>query len=347
MKKRLLLLMTTLALLFAAAGLMILAHRTPFQPEMIEGCTFAEMHHKSTGQMVHLNSEYDLNNLVSLLVHAEPMDGKADCPFSAELSLHLADGKTLRLQVATDDCSVYQINGQDYRYGRNLVSSPESNPDSSVLFTLFNMDAQGNFAEDHAFPNAWTFGRAPLYREPGDTEPLAVLPRGVRVLWLSTTQDYAFAHIEAVVNGETVQGYVPWLNVQAQTTGTETECALVYLKSEMGWTQAELDDCQMHAPMLAQRYQFCCVSVISKLYPHWRYEVWVDYLTGCGLHDIQTPFTGSLAPDEKTIRETLRSGRLTTADEVQAYFLTCYGPQESWSPALAEWVEYECAQLAP
>lgn len=345
MKKCLLLLMMTLVLLGVgwAGGL---ADDAPFQPEMIEGCTFAEIHHRATGQLVHLNSEYDLNDLVSLLVCAEKLETPADCPFDAELTLILADGEQLRLQIATDDCSVYRVNGRDYRYGRNLVSEPASSPDSSVLFTIFNMDAQGNFAEDHPTPNAWTFGQAPLYMNTADAEPVAVLPGGVRVLWLSTTADFAFGRIATVMNGEQVQGYVPWLNLSAYNTGTEAEHALADLQTELGWTQEELDDCQMYVPMIAQRHQFCCVTVLSKRYPQWRYDVWVDYLDDCGLHDIQTPFTGSLTPDEKAIRNTLRSGTLKTADEVQQYFLTCYGPQESWSAPLAEWVERECAQLA-
>ncbi len=101
----------------------------------------------------------------------------------------------------------------------------------------------------------------------------------------------------------------------------------------------------MYVPMTALRNQFCCVSVMSKMYPQWRYDVWVDYLAGCGLHDIQTPFTGSLTPDEKAVRDTLHSGTLETAEEVYQYFLTCYGSQESWSAALAEWAARECAQL--
>ena len=340
MMRRLLLLMMTLALLAGQAS--GLAEDTPFRPEMIEGCTFAEIYHRATGQTVHLNSEYDLNDLTSLLVCAEETD-TADCPFDAELALHLADGKTLRLQVATDDCSVYRVNGRDYRYGRNLVSDPAS----SVLFTIFNMDAAGNFAEDHYAPNAWTFGDAPLYRNPGDAEPMAILPGGVRVLWLSTTQDYAFGRIEAVVNDKLVQGYVPWLNLQAYNTGTERELALRYLQSELGWTQAELDECQMYVPMTAQRNQFCCVTVISRRYPQWRYDVWLDYLSGGGLHDIRTPFIGSLSPDERAVRDMLRSGELQTAEAIHACFLDCYGPEEGWSAALAEWVAYECRRLAP
>jgi len=346
MKKRLLLQMMIPVLLFAAAWVIQMACRTPFQPEMIEGCTFAELHHKSTGQMIHLTSEYDMDNLASMLVHAEEMEDRTNCPFDAELTLILADEEQLRLKIATDDCSVYRVNGRDYRYGRNYVSDPESSPDSSVLFTLFDMDTQGNYAEDHPAPNAWTFGQAPLYLSPADTEPVAVLPGGIRVLWLSTTADYAFGRIETVVNGVRVQGYVPWLDLQAYNTGTEAEHALAYLQTELGWTQEELDACQMYVPMTAQRHQFSCVTVMSKMYPHWRYDVWVDYLDGCGLHDIQTPFTGSLGPDEKAIRNTLCSGTLKTADEVHQYFLTCYGPQESWSAALAEWVARECAQLA-
>lgn len=341
--KRLLLLMMTLALLAGRAR--GLADDAPFHPEMLEGCTFAELHHRATGQTVHLNSEYDLRCMTDLLVCAEEAD-TADCPFGAELALRLADGKTLLLQIATDDCSVYRVNGRNYRYGRNLVSDPASSPDSSVLFTIFNMDVRGNFAEDHHAANAWTFGDAPLYLTLEDPEPMAILPGGVRVLWLSTTQVFTFGCIEAMVNGKLMMGYVPWLNLSAFNTGTESDWALTYLCRDMGWTQEEMDECQMYVPMTAQRNQFCCVTVISRSNPQWRYDVWVDYLSGCGLHDIQTPFTGSLSPDEKVIRDMLRSGCLTTAEEVRAYFLDCYGTEEGWSLALAEWAAYECQRLA-
>ena len=346
MKKRLLLLMMTLALLFAAAWVIELAAPAPFQPEMLEGCTFAEMHHKATGQTVHLNSEYDLRCMTDLLVSAEEMSGRADCPFDAELSLHLADGKTIHLQIATDDCSVYRIGRRDYRYGRNLVSDPASSPDSSVLFNIFNMDARGNFAEDYHAANAWTFGDAPMYRNPGDAEPMAILPATTKVLWLSTTQDYAYGCVEAMLNGQLTLGFVPWLNLQASTTGTERDWALTYLQRDMGWTQADLDACRMSAPMLALRNQFCCVSVISQSHPSWRYEVWLDYLNGGGLHDIQTPFTGSLSPNEYDVRWALRRAGLQTAEEVRQFFAAQYGPEESWSAALAEWAAYECQRLA-
>ena len=199
-----------------------------------------------------------------------------------------------------------------------------------------------------SFPggNAWCIGDAPLYREPGDTKTMAILPAVTRVLWLASTEDYAYGCVEAMLNGEMVMGYVPWLDLQGCSTGTERAWALTYLKRDMGWTQEELDAYRMSAPMLAQRNQFACVSVISGTYPRWRYDVWVDYLNGGGLHDIQTPFTGSLKADEAAVRNMLRSGRLTTAEEVRAYFLSCYGPEESWSPALAEWVADECAKLA-
>lgn len=199
-----------------------------------------------------------------------------------------------------------------------------------------------------SFPdgNAWCLGDAPLYREPGNTEPIIVLPATTRVLWLSSTEDYAYGCVEAMLNGRMMLGYLPWLNLQAYSTGMEGDWALTYLKRDMGWTQKELDACQMSAPMLVQRHQFCYVSVISQAHPAWCYEVWLDYLNGGGLHDIQTPFTGSLKPDEAAVRNMLRSGVLTTAEEVRAYFLSCYGPEEGWSPALAEWVAYECQRLA-
>ena len=281
------------------AGMLLLAtvcaaSESQFRPEMLAEIDLAKLICGEGGGVV-IGDEYTLEELSQMLTSVQE-DGymTADCPFDAVLELHLADGQEISLEIATDTCCVYRVDGWDYSYGRHVVSGDESNPDNEMLFNLFSMDTKGNFAEHHRAANAWTFGRAPLYRTPGDAEPIAVLPPSTLVVWRSTTADYAFGYIEAVLNGEYVQGYAPWLSLSARNTGTEADQALLYLQTEMGWTQEELEACQMYVPMMAQRNQFCCVTVMSRLHPQWRYDVWVDYLTGCGLHDIQTPLPAAL-----------------------------------------------------
>lgn len=192
---------------------------------------------------------------------------------------------------------------------------------------------------------AYVSGDTLLYREPASQTPFAEIPSGARVRWISTTADYAFGYIEAEVAGKTVRAYAPWLSLNISNDGTEADQAMDYLRTTVGWTQAEIEEYQMYIPAYYMRYQFVNVEVRSETHPEWRYYIWLDKLNG-GLHDIQSPFTGEAHnTPEKTIRDTLRSGALSTAEAVQAYFINCYGPMESWSPALAEWVEIECGNL--
>lgn len=184
-----------------------------------------------------------------------------------------------------------------------------------------------------------------LYREPASPTPFAEIPSGARVRWISTTADYAFGYVEAAVDGKTVRAYAPWLSLNITNDGTESDQAMEYLRTAVGWTDAEIAEYQLYTPAYYMRHQFVNVEVRSKLHPEWRYYIWLDKLNG-GLHDIQSPFTGEVQnATEKTIRDALRSGIFTTAEAVKAYFVNCCGPEESWSAALAEWVEIECGRL--
>lgn len=184
-----------------------------------------------------------------------------------------------------------------------------------------------------------------LYREPDSPSPFAEIPSGARVRWISTTADYAFGYIEAVVEGKTVRAYAPWLSLNIASDGTESDQAMEYLRAAVGWTDAEIDEYQMYTPAHYMRHQFVNVEVRSKTHPQWRYYIWLDKLNG-GLHDIQSPFTGEMQnAAEKPLRDTLHSGTLTTKEAVKACFVNCYGPEESWSAALAEWVEIECGKI--
>lgn len=169
--------------------------------------------------------------------------------------------------------------------------------------------------------------------------PVAALGEGAanpvdwRILGTDTMENMLIALIEAA-DGERVL----YVHTHDITTNTYTTRRTAPLPED-----AELEAAQMYAPMLAMRNQFCCVSVISKLHPQWRYDVWVDYLRGGELHDIQSPFIGAVNADEAAVRDTLRSGTLKTAGEIRRFFQESYGPEESWSAALLEWAETECA----
>ena len=81
-----------------------------------------------------------INTLVELLTNAEDLGGEvAGCPFGATLEVHLADGSRITLEIATDSCCVYRVDGRDYQYARNLWDPYEGSPDSSVLLEVFDL----------------------------------------------------------------------------------------------------------------------------------------------------------------------------------------------------------------
>lgn len=189
--------------------------------------------------------------------------------------------------------------------------------------------------------DAYVSGSTELYRTPDSPEPFATIPAGTHVRWISTTADYAFGEVVAEVNGKSVRAYAPWLALNIASDNTESDQAMEYLRTEVGWSEEEIGEYQMHAPARYMRGQFVNVEVRSKTHPQFVYYIWLDKLNG-GLHDIQSPFSGTLHnAEEKEIRERLRQGDFASAEEVGLYFFTCYGPQEGWSPALKEWISIE------
>lgn len=115
------------------------AGETWFRPEMIRGCTFAELAFpETTGSMIAFDDDESLAALEELLVNAEDKGGMvAGCPFTATLTLYLADDREIQLQIATDSCCVYRVDGRDYAYARHLWDDDDGSPDNSVLFGLF------------------------------------------------------------------------------------------------------------------------------------------------------------------------------------------------------------------
>lgn len=81
-----------------------------------------------------------LEPLAVMLASAEDKGGPVSgCPFTATLTLILNDGRKVELQLATDSCCVYRVDGRDFAYARYLFDPNEGAPDNAVLFSLFGM----------------------------------------------------------------------------------------------------------------------------------------------------------------------------------------------------------------
>ena len=110
---------------------------TWFRPAMLASITEAAL---TMDGWTHLsNFPGDMQALSSLLTHAEDQGGMvAGCPFGATLALTLVSGQVITIELATDSCCIYRVNGRDYAYARNLASEDDS-PDNSALFELFGI----------------------------------------------------------------------------------------------------------------------------------------------------------------------------------------------------------------
>lgn len=113
------------------------AGETWFRPAMLTRITEASL---TLNGLTHItNVPGDLAMLSGILIHAEDQGGTvAGCPFGATLSLTLENGQVITVEVATDSCCVYRVDGRDYSYARNLVTE-EGAPDNSVLSEIFGI----------------------------------------------------------------------------------------------------------------------------------------------------------------------------------------------------------------
>lgn len=120
-------------------------NQTSFRPEMLSDITGAVL--QVGGDAAGISDRAVLNQLAVLLTNVEdhgyPISG---CPFMATLTLMLAGGQKVELQLATDSCCVYRVDGRDYSYARNLWDPDEGAPDNSVLFGLFGLSAESTWA---------------------------------------------------------------------------------------------------------------------------------------------------------------------------------------------------------
>ncbi len=113
------------------------AGQTTFKPDMLAGLTQATL--TMDGEHVTLLSEEKLRQLSAMLTSVEDTGGPvAGCPFGATLALTLSGDPSAQiiLQLATDSCCVYRVDGRDYRYTRGMGSAGSS-PKNSLLFDLF------------------------------------------------------------------------------------------------------------------------------------------------------------------------------------------------------------------
>ena len=79
--------------------------------------------------------------LSGLLTNAADLGGAyGNCPFGATLEVRLADGRSFTLELATDSCCIYRVDGRDYQYALDLVSW-EGSLDNTVLLDVFDLNS--------------------------------------------------------------------------------------------------------------------------------------------------------------------------------------------------------------
>ena len=110
------------------------ADQTWFRPEMLEELTYAQIDVKGD-EPLGCMAPGTLEQLAELLTNAEDKGGMvAGCPFTATLYLETAQGKTVTLQLATDSCCIYRVDGRDYAYARHLRDPEEGGQGASRLY---------------------------------------------------------------------------------------------------------------------------------------------------------------------------------------------------------------------
>ena len=122
------------------------AGETWFRPAMLESIVNAKM--ILTEEIIELADENALAQLAELLIHTRDEGGMvAGCPFTALLQLKLENGQKVELQIATDSCCVYRVDGRDYSYARHLWDEDKGSPSNEKLFELFGVNVQDFWAK--------------------------------------------------------------------------------------------------------------------------------------------------------------------------------------------------------
>lgn len=113
---------------------------TWFRPDQLTNIQEAQLIIGNSSPIL-CNDPAKLNTLSDLLTHVEDNGGMmAGCPFTATLTLWLADGSQVELQLATDSCCIYRVDGRDYSYARHLWNAEDGSPENTVLFDLFQVN---------------------------------------------------------------------------------------------------------------------------------------------------------------------------------------------------------------
>ena len=114
-------------------------HQTWFRPEMLTSISYVQL--LLGDKTIVCTDGKQLEKMAAMLTSVEDHGAAiAGCPFTATLTLILADGKEISLMLATDSCCVYRVDGRDYSYARNYWTADEGSPSNELLFQLFGVN---------------------------------------------------------------------------------------------------------------------------------------------------------------------------------------------------------------
>lgn len=113
---------------------------TWFRPEQLEHITSAVLTWRGEAIAISHFDPEDVAALAVLLTKVNDLGAEVSgCPFDATLEVTLQSGQRVTLQIATDSCCVYRVDGRDYQYARHLVSG-DDHPDNTVLLNIFGLE---------------------------------------------------------------------------------------------------------------------------------------------------------------------------------------------------------------
>ena len=118
-------------------------NETWFRPEMLSSIVQADL--VAGEKRYALHDVEKLEQLSALLCSTDDLGGPvAGCPFGAQLILRLDENaqkqfqiSQVTLELATDSCCVYRVDGRDYQYARSMKTE-DSSPSNELIFNLFD-----------------------------------------------------------------------------------------------------------------------------------------------------------------------------------------------------------------
>lgn len=111
-----------------------------FRPEMLADITSVILTYQGEALAASASGNADMMAALSaLLSRATDLGGACgNCPFGATLEVRLASGATVTLELATDSCCIYRVDGRCYQYALDMVSW-EGSLDNTVLLDIFDL----------------------------------------------------------------------------------------------------------------------------------------------------------------------------------------------------------------